>query len=313
MARPLRLEFPGALYHLTARGNAQQSIFLDDTDRQQFLRMLGHEVLQQQWRCYVYCLMGNHYHLVVETPEANLSRGLRRLHGTYTQWFNRRHRRVGHLLQGRFKSLLVEKENYLLELCRYVVLNPVRANIAPAVQDWMWGSYRATMGLQAAPPWLDVPAVLSLFHTDPAIAQGAYQRFVAEGVGEPSPWSQVTGQVFLGSPDFLARMERRLDGKPLANVPATQTRPTRLSPDEVLRSVASIYGVPMAEVLDRSHRDAYQTAVYLLRRAANEPLQTVAIRFRVSPSRVSKIQHAIDTAPLTIQQQQAFTLCKVKN
>lgn len=124
MARPLRLEFPGALY-ITARGNARQPIFLDNGDRQQFIRLLGREVQQQHWRCYGYCLMGNHYHLVIETPEPNLSRSLRRLHGMYAQWFNRCHQRVGHLLQGRFKSLLVEKECYLQELCCYVVLNPV--------------------------------------------------------------------------------------------------------------------------------------------------------------------------------------------
>jgi len=108
---PTPPRIPGALYHIiTALGNAQQPNFLEDGDRHQFIRLLGREVQQQHWRCYVYCLMGNHYHLVIETPEPNLSRGLRRLHGTYTQWFNRCHQRVGHLLQGRFKSLLVEKE-----------------------------------------------------------------------------------------------------------------------------------------------------------------------------------------------------------
>ena len=160
MARPLCLEFPGALYHLTARGNSQQAIFLDDGDRQHFLRLLGREVQQQQWRCYLYCLMGNHYHLLIETPEHNLSRGLKRLHGIYTQWFNRRHQRVGHLLQGRFKSLLVEKERDLLELCRDVVLNPVRARMVREVGEWSWSSDRATAGLQDTPDWLDVPAVL---------------------------------------------------------------------------------------------------------------------------------------------------------
>lgn len=181
MARPLRLEFPGALYHITARGNAQQPIFLDDRDRQQFTRLLGHEVQQQRWRCYVYCLMGNHYHLVIETPEPNLSRGLRRLHGTFTQWFNRCHQRVGLLLQGRFKSLLVEKESYLQELWRYVVLNSVRAGMVSEAHGWAWSSYRATAGLQKAPDWLDVSAVLSLFDRHRATARIAYRRFVTEG------------------------------------------------------------------------------------------------------------------------------------
>ncbi|MEK6804980.1 MAG: transposase [Nitrospirota bacterium] len=313
MARPLRLEFPGALYHLTARGNARQPIFLDDTDRQQFLRLLSREIQQQQWRCYVYCLMGNHYHLVIETPEPNLSRGLRRLHGTYTQWFNRRHRRVGHVLQGRFKSLLVEKERYLLELCRYVVLNPVRAGMVTDAGDWEWSSYRATAGVQETPTWLDVPMVLSLFDISVATARAAYRHFVAEGTSAPSPWAEVTSQIYLGSPDFRERIESLLQGKPLANVPIAQTRPTRLSADDVLRQVAATYRLRVGELLDRSHRDAYQTAVYLLRRAANEPLQTVAIRFRISPSRISKIQQGIDSRPLSPEQTVLFERCKVKN
>ena len=313
MSRPLRLEFAGAFYHITARGNAQQPIFLDDTDRLQFVRLLGREIQQQQWHCYIYCLMSNHYHLVLETPEPNLSRGLRRLHGTYTQWFNRRHRRVGHLLQGRFKSLLVEKEGYLLELCRYVVLNPVRAGMVTEVDDWVWSSYRATAGLQEPPDWLDVPMVLSLFNASVATARTAYRRFVEEGVSQPSPWAQVTGQIYLGSPDFRERIESLLGGKSLANIPTTQTRPTRLAADEVLQYVATTYHLRVGELLDRSHREAYQTAVYLLRRAVNEPLHTVAIRFRVSPSRISKIQRAIEQRPLTPEQRQTFERCKVKN
>ncbi len=313
MARPLRLEFPGALYHLTARGNAQQSIFFDDTDRQQFIRLLAREVRQQHWRCYVYCLMGNHYHLVIETPEPNLSRGLRRLHGTYTQWFNRRHQRVGHLLQGRFKSLLVEKESYLQELCRYVVLNPVRARLVTEAGAWGWSSYQATVGLQAAPDWLDVSAVLSLFNRNASTARTAYRRFVAEGSGQPAPWKDVRSQIFLGGAEFLERIEQLVQGKPLANVPALHTRPTRLSPDEVLQRVAATYRLSVNAVLDRGHREAYQTAVYLLRRAANEPLQTVAIRFQISPSRISKIQKAVEAAPRSPKQSQAFAKCKVKN
>lgn len=313
MARPLRLEFPGALYHLTARGNAQQPIFLDDTDRQQFLRLLGREIQQQHWRCYVYCVMGNHYHLVIETPEANLSRGLRRLHGTYTQWFNRRHRRIGHLLQGRFKSLLVEKESYLLELCRYVVLNPVRAGMVPDASAWGWSSYRATAGVQTAPDWLDVPAVLSLFDRSVTTARLAYRQFVVEGMSAPSPWARVTSQIYLGSPEFRERIEARLDGASFANVPTVQTRPTRPSADDVLQQVAATYRLRVGELLDRSHRDAYQTAVYLLRRAANEPLQTVAIRFRISPSRISKIQRTIESQILSPQQKSLFARCKVKN
>lgn len=313
MARPLRLEFPGALYHITARGNAQQAIFVDDTDRQRFLQLLGREVLQQRWRCYVYCLMGNHYHMVIETPEPTLSRGLRRLHGTYTQWFNRRHHRVGHVLQGRYKSVLVEKDSYLQELCRYVVLNPVRAGLVPEVQAWPWSSYHVTVGVKAEPAWLDCAAVLSLFDRDPVRARRAYRRFVADGIRQPSPWHQVTSQIFLGRPAFLERMAQLVRGKSVTNVPRAHTQPSRLSSDQVLEHVAVAYRLQVPRIVDRSHRAAYQTAVYLLRRVANEPLRAVAVRFRISPSRVSKIQKAMEAAPLSAQQVQAYAKCQVKN
>ena len=198
MARPLRLEFPGAVYHLTARGNARQDVFLDDEDRARFLALLAREIGQQRWRCYAYCLMGNHYHLVIETPEPNLSTGMRRLNGAYTQAFNRGHGSVGHLFQGRYKSILVEREAYLMDLCRYVVLNPVRAGFATRVGDWRWSSYRAT-GLGATPPaWLDAAAVLARFGGDGATARAAYRRFVREGLGAPSPWENLRGQIWLG-------------------------------------------------------------------------------------------------------------------
>jgi putative transposase len=126
MARPLRLEFPGALSHITSRGNGRADIFLDDSDCQGFLDMLGTVCHRWHWLCYAYCLMTHHYHVVLETPEGNLAKGVRQLNGVYTQRFNRRHDHVGHVLQGRYKAILVERETYLLELIRYVVLNPVR-------------------------------------------------------------------------------------------------------------------------------------------------------------------------------------------
>ena len=145
MSRPLRLEFPGALYHVTARGNARADIFLDDEDRDRFLLLLKDEIIQQGWRCYAWCLMDNHYHFLIETPEANLSRGMQRLNGRYTQSFNRIHQRVGHIFQGRYKAILVEKESHLLELCRYIVLNPVRAGMVDDVSQWQWSSYHDTL------------------------------------------------------------------------------------------------------------------------------------------------------------------------
>ena len=154
MARPLRIEFSGALYHVTARGNAQQDIYLTDDDRQEFLSLLQRACDRYHWLCHAYCLMTNHYHLLIETQTPTLSKGMKYLNGTYTQAFNRRHKRVGHVFQGRYKGILVEKDSYLLELSRYIVLNPVRAHMVRSAKDWPWSSYRATAGFAKAHPLL---------------------------------------------------------------------------------------------------------------------------------------------------------------
>lgn len=296
MARPLRLEFPGALYHVTARGNARAEIFLDDDDRRRFLDLLGREVEQQRWHCTAYCLMTNHYHLLLETPEANLSRGMRRLNGSYTQAFNRRHGRVGHVLQGRYKSILVERDAYLRELCRYVVLNPVRAGMVEQAADYPWSSYRASAGLEAAPAWLDVPGVQALFGDDPTVAAERYARFVAEGVGRPSPWQDLRGQVFLGGERFLAEAQKRLEAgvTDLESVPKSQRWATRPTAEEVLARVAARYGLARNAVLDRTSGPAFKAAMYLLRRVANLPLNEAAVLGGIHPSRVSRIQVEVE-------------------
>lgn len=154
MSRPLRIEFTGALYHATSRGDGREVIFLGDEDRYLFLDVLSEVVRGFNWAIHAYCLMDNHYHLLIETSEGNLSKGMRQLNGVYTQRFNRRHGRVGHVFQGRYKAILVQKESYLLELARYVVLNPVRARMVRTPDQWPWSSYRATAGLDPAPSWL---------------------------------------------------------------------------------------------------------------------------------------------------------------
>ncbi|HHT9135604.1 MAG TPA: transposase, partial [Candidatus Avalokitesvara rifleensis] len=154
MARPLRLQYPGALYHITARGNERKAIFRSDEDREGFLVILAQAVDRYRLILHAYVLMGNHYHLLVETREANLSLALRHLNGLYTTYFNHIHRRVGHLFQGRYKAILVEKESYLLELSRYIHLNPVRAQVASQLQSFVWSSYLDYVGRRRAPKWL---------------------------------------------------------------------------------------------------------------------------------------------------------------
>lgn len=163
MARPLRLEFPGAIYHVTSRGDRQEAIYEGDADRQQWLDILSKICERYNWRVHAYCLMDNHYHILLETAGGNLSKGMRQLNGVYTQYFNRQHNRVGHVYQGRYKAILVEKDSYLLELSRYVVLNPIRAGMIKNMDEWHWSSYLVTIGKLQPPDWLEVDWLLSQF------------------------------------------------------------------------------------------------------------------------------------------------------
>ena len=296
MARPLRLEFSGACYHVTARGNRREAIFRDDSDRLRFIDLLAKEVGQQGWILYAFCLMDNHYHLLLETPEPNLVGGMRRLNGAYTQAFNRRHRLVGHLLQGRYKAILVDQESYLLELCRYVVLNPVRAKAVKSVNDWPWSSYLPTAGKMSCPEWLAADRVHALFGVDAAAAGRTYRSFVAQGLGLSSPWESVSGQIFLGNERFLKRMQGLAAGKSSRNVPRIQHQVIRPNAGEVIESVAHRYELKVKEVLDRSHPEAFKLAVYLLRRQANLTLSQTAEMAGISPPRVSQIQREIEAA-----------------
>jgi REP element-mobilizing transposase RayT len=229
MARPIRLEFGGALYHVTARGDRREAIYEDDADREQFLTVLGDVVGGFNWRCHAYCLMSNHYHLVVETPDGNLSKGMRQLNGVFTQASNRRHGRAGHLLQGRYKAVLVDADSYLLELTRYVVLNPVRAGMVAAPGDWPWSSYRATVGADDAPAWLQAEALLAQFGDQRDTAMERYIAFVRAGVGAESIWRHLNRKVFLGDDGFVARVQAQGEARPDdLNIPRTQRRPPPL-------------------------------------------------------------------------------------
>lgn len=211
MARQLRIEFAGALYHITSRGNAQENIYRNDQDRKNFLSRLNITCNRYDWYCHAYCLMDNHYHLLIETNTSSLSKGMKHLNGTYTQYFNRSHKRVGHVYQGRFKGILVEKESYLLELARYIVLNPVRARMVRTAKDWPWSSYRATAGMSVTHACLTTDWLLSGFSKQRKRAQQAYREFIQQGKNQPSPWENLKNQIYLGSSDFVEEMQCKLE------------------------------------------------------------------------------------------------------
>ncbi|MFA5170702.1 MAG: transposase [Sulfuriferula sp.] len=218
MARPLRLEFSGAIYHVTSRGDRQEDIFLCDDDRDDWLEILGIVCTRFNWVVHAYCQMNNHYHLLVETVDGNLSRGMRQLNGLYTQRFNRRHGMVGHLLQGRYKAILVQREAYLLELSRYVVLNPLRAHMVAALDDWRWSSYPGVTGAAPVPAWLNTQWLLNQFGVDRGMAIEHYRQFVMAGVGLPSPMLNTRHQLLLGDRDFIEHHWQPKDNDALREV-----------------------------------------------------------------------------------------------
>lgn len=313
MTRPLRLEYPGALYHLTARGNAQQDIYLTDEDRVRFLKLLGREVGQQGWRCYAYCLMSNHYHLLIETPEGNLVAGMRRLNGQYTQGFNRLHGRVGHLFQGRYKSIMVEKDSYLLELCRYIPLNPVRAGMVEEAQAWPWSSYRAMAYGKPKIDWLDIDTILSHFGRTTRTARLAYRKYVEDGLNRSSPWMELRGQIWLGSEPFREKMQQLIEDELLDGIPTEQTNPARPTIEAIIKQITKKYKIGEQALWSRENQDAFKAGVYILRRIGNIPLKEVTVIAGISAARISQIQREVESGNACKTLKQLIRYYKVKN
>lgn len=271
MARPLRIEYEGALHYVASRGKNAETrapssleIYLDDVDRNRFLEILADTVERFGWSCHAYCLMDNHYHLLIETPEPNLSRGMKHLNGVYTQWFNRQHSRSGPLVQGRFKSIIVEKESYLLELARDIVLIPVRAKTARGPRDWKWSSYRATAGVVKLPQFLTTNWLLAQFNRNPVEAVRAYREFVKQGKNVDI-WKDVTAGVLLGSESFVQSL-RPLLRDPKEN--RASRREERLATRPSLKKLFS-------EVKDKATRNerihaAVRTHQYTLQEVADQ-------------------------------------------
>ena len=199
-----------------------------------FLRILTHVNKRYHWLCHAYCLMDNHYHLLVETPDGNLSLGMRQLNGVYTQAFNKRRNRSGHLFQGRYKAILIQKDSHLLEVCRYVVLNPIRARVIERPEDWKWSSYRATAGMEQPHPCLTREWVLGQFSRTRAKAEKEYRHFVKWGIGKETIWNEVKGQSILGEDDFVDSLADHLKRhKNVPEIPKSQRFANRPALDKI--------------------------------------------------------------------------------
>ena len=281
MARALRIEYSDAVYHVTSRGNARNRIFADDQDRENFLAVLGVVVKRYNWLCHAYCLMDNHYHLMIETPDANLSRGMRQLNGVYTQKYNWRHSKTGHIFQGRYKSILVEKENYLLELCRYLVLNPVRANMVEKPEEWKWSSYGATAGIKSVPDYLMVDWILGLFSSKKGEAQKRYRQFVREGIHKGAPWEELQAQVLLGKEGFIDKFKDLLsDKEQVKEIPRPQRYVSRPGLSKIFKE---------GETKSRRNRHIHTAHVKY-----GYTLKDIADHLRIHYTTVSKAMSGVD-------------------
>ena len=289
MSRPLRLEFPGAWYHVMNRGSGHQDIFQDDADRRSFLELLRDVVRMWHIEIHAYCLMHNHYHLLLHTPEGNLSRSMRHLNGLYTQRYNRKYGRDGPLFRGRFKALLIEADSYLLELVRYIHLNPVHAGLARKPLDYSWSSHRAYIEEGAFPPWLTKKDVLRRLGAGGKDAIRNYEAFIEAGVPQhiQEIYNQKRGSVVLGTERFRewARILVAKRTKEDYELPDAKAIPFRRGADEVLKAVRDAYGVGRKALggVRRGHwNEPRDVAMYLCRKECGLALKEIAALLSVS-------------------------------
>lgn len=284
MARQLRIEYPDAYYHVTARGNERKEIFKSDKDRVKFLSYLESAVKRYDAVIHAWCLMSNHYHLLVETPSGNLSQIMQHINGAYTNYFNTKRKRSGHLFQGRYKGILVEADEYALELSRYIHLNPVRIGFVNEPGDYKWSSFQEYAGKRKAPDWLSIEFILGYFDKSEQAAQKQYIEFVEEVLGKEheSPLLQMVASTILGTPEFVAAIqEQHLDGKsPHRNLPALKQLNGKPTIDQIVEITEN--------VINADEKLATKVAIHLCHRYSGAKLKEIGERFGVKESAVSQ-------------------------
>ena len=293
MARQLRLQHPGALWHVTSRGNNRGAIFFEDADRTLFLDLFGEAIRRSHWIVHEYALMTNHFHLLIETPEMTLSSGMKWLNQTYAQRMNRKYDRVGHFYQGRFHAELVEKESYLLAVMRYIVLNPVRAGMVERPEEYRWSSYRAKVGLEEPPEWLTMRDTLAHFGNELPAQREEYRKFVEAGASiTRSPFDDLVAQLFLGTRDWIEKMQKKLiDKEPrCSDHPAAQRYAGRPDVDKVITTVAKVFSDDAQQIRERHGGVEREFVAWLCCYETNERYGKVAAALRLrSASRVSAL------------------------
>jgi len=289
MARPLRITFPGAFYHVTSRGNEGRTVFKSRRDREKFVEYLESASHRYKAVIHAYCLMDNHYHLLVETPLGNLPQIMHHINGAYTTYFNVKRKRSGHLFQGRYKAILVAIDEYAKELSRYIHLNPVRAKLVEIPEKYDWSSYKFYIGKQKSPKWLYRNFILSYFGTDISNAQKGYQRFVnaLANAQHENLLEQVVSSTLLGSAEFIALIKdtHLAEIKPDNNVPALKELTERASMGDIFDAVESVAGEEQSLARD--------IKLYLCRRYTAEKLKDIGKHFGIGESGVSKAYRRI--------------------
>jgi len=283
VARSLRIQYPGAYYHVTSRGNEQKDVFKSRKDREKFFSYLESATERYGARIHCYCLMSNHYHLLMETPEGNLSQIMRHINGAYTTYFNVKRRRVGHLFQGRYKAILVEADRHAKELSRYIHLNPVRAGMVARPEEHVWSTYRAFIGQGPTPGWVRRDFILGYFAPNVTSAQQRYRKFVEDLLGKTcdSPLESAVG-VILGPPGFIEEVTaRHLQGKRVdREVPALRELVARPSPEQIVRAVEAVIG--------DDAKQARRASIYFCQRFSGLKLRDLGAHFNVRESAISE-------------------------
>ena len=284
MARPLRIAFPGAFYHVTARGNERKAVFKSIRDRQKFLEYLETATARYNALIHAYCLMDNHYHLLLETPSGNLPQIMRHINGAYTTYFNVKRARAGHLFQGRYKAIVVQMDAYAKELSRYIHLNPVRAKLAETPDKYEWSSYNFYIGVKKAPGWLHRDFILGYFGDKVSNAQLGYKKFVSLLVARKydSPLKEVTASVLLGSQDFIQFIKGSYlsDKTPDRDLPAIRQLGSRITYLEICDMVELEFRQdPVA---------ARNIKLYLCRKHTGEKLRTIGAQFGIGDAAVTQ-------------------------
>jgi putative transposase len=299
MARPLRLEFEGAYYHITSRGNLRDRIFFDVKDREKFLEILKRTKERYGYLLHAYALMDNHYHIFIETPKANLSQIMQNINTSYTVYINKRHKRFGHLFQGRFKGTIVDKENYLIVLTRYIHLNPVRARIVKRPEEYKWTSYREYIGSSnEKESFVDTTETLSCFSKKKNAAIKAYREFVMDGINDDSsPLNEVEAGFILGSIQFKELIRKLLHvRKPDEEIPQLKRFSKKIPVDKVIKVCCDYYGKKKEAFITRGKgKKERKTVIYLSKTMSNAKNIEIGRYFGIRGSTVSEALKEVET------------------